>query len=153
MSMSVLLVPLAVALCVTASETMASITNKISNPTENNASIQTRFNSADILIQTLKEHGLDIEICDSNTILVKSTGGILRYVRKNKNESFSIELMNVDKFDCLINDLNELENEYDRNVQSFTYNKVIQNLPSNMCIVENNVLDDESILLTISVQD
>ena len=105
------------------------------------------------MIQTLKEHGLDIEICDSNTILVKSTGGILRYVRKNKNESFSIELMNVDKFDCLINDLNELENEYDRNVQSFTYNKVIQNLPSNMCIVENNVLDDESILLTISVQD
>ena len=152
MSMSVFLVPLAIALCATASETISDIVDKCRN-SNHYEPIQTKFNDHDLLVKTLEEHGLNVAVYGNNKIAVTSGAGRLIYERDNANLPYSIDLKDVSNIDCLANDLSELENEYDRNVQSFTYNKVLKNLPSDMTIIEDEVLEDESILLTISVSD
>ncbi|MCR4636659.1 MAG: hypothetical protein K5754_10510 [Butyrivibrio sp.] len=153
MSMSVLLVPLAIALCATASETISDIVDKCKNNKGNNTLVQTRINDYDILKKTLEEHGLSVATQDRNHVNVYSQGGNLRYIRENEEATFLIDLDDVKNVNCLVNDLNELENEYDRNVQSFTYNRIIKSLPEDMTIVEDEVLEDDSILLTISVNN
>ena len=48
-------------------------------------------------------------------------------------------------------ELNDIDVEYDANVQSYTYEHVIENLPDNMSVEDEQVLEDNSILLTIAV--
>ena len=59
----------------------------------------------------------------------------------------------VSDVDRLVEDFKELEEEYDLNVQTFTYNRVVENLPENMLIESEQVMEDDSILLTINVND
>ncbi len=152
MSMSVFLVPLAIAICATASEKIGDIIDKC-NSGEKVEPIQTKINDFDLLLMTLQEHGLNPIVYNNNCVDVASASGRLKYFRESVDQSFSIELDRVNNIDCLISDLTELENEYDRNVQSFTYNRIINNLPQDMTIIEDEVLEDESILLTISVAE
>ena len=158
MSMSILLVPLAIALCISASETVGAVTEKCRNHEDTNSNdsaslIQTRFNDASLLSQTLVEHGLNVQVLNENELMVSSRGGKLKYIKPNLEGPFFIELHEVIDVDCLVSDLNELENEYDRNVQSFTYHKVLDNLPPEMTVVEDTVLEDDSIKLTIAVRN
>ena len=151
MSMSVLLVPLVVALCISSSETLDEVAEKCKVNAAKSTPIQTRFNDAKLLEQTLKEHGLRVEDSGENRLTVVTNGGILNYVRKSEKEPFAISLDKVSNLDCLVNDLEELETEYDRNVQTFTYNRLMHSLPPDMKVIEDVVLDDETILVTLEV--
>ena len=52
----------------------------------------------------------------------------------------------------LLDSVDELENEYGRNVQTFTYNKVMTSLYEHgMTVDQEEVLEDDSILLTLNV--
>lgn len=53
--------------------------------------------------------------------------------------------------DGLICSIKSLEEDYARNVQSYTYDKVIAGLENNMSIEKEEVLEDDSILITINI--
>lgn len=75
-----------------------------------------------------------------------------RAQRHDAQSPFLLELQNVHDMQQLLDSLDSLENEYKKNVQAFTYDRVMASLEEHgMCAESESVLDDESILLTLSL--
>ena len=89
----------------------------------------------------------------SRRLIAECAEGVLIYERNAENEPFVVTISQVSDVDRLVEDFKELEEEYDLNVQTFTYNRVVENLPENMLIESEQVMEDDSILLTINVND
>ncbi|MBR2175649.1 MAG: hypothetical protein IJ861_01715 [Clostridia bacterium] len=156
MSISIILVPMAIAIAVTSAEAIASIKTKCSQPVsenEENNTFLTRFNDAELLRKTLCEHGVRVESVSDLYIIASCAEGNIIYTRASVSEPFSAAIRDVNNSDGFVNDLIELEQEYDMNVQSFTYSRVLNNLPDDMSLASEEVLEDDSILLTINVDD
>lgn len=156
MSMSLFLVPLVVALSVTAAETVDSLTQKCADPSfiENNDNqIQTRFNDTALLQKTLCEHGVKVTKFSSLKLVAECAEGVLIYERNTEDEPFVVTISKVSDVNRLVEDFKELEEEYDLNVQTFTYNRVVENLPEHMSIESEQIMEDDSILLTINVDE
>ena len=65
---------------------------------------------------------------------------------------FSLQLRNISNMHELLDSVDELENEYGRNVQTFTYNKVMTGLIEHgMTVDTEEILEDDSILLTLNL--
>ena len=152
MSLSMILVPMAVAVCVSSAETILAVKEKCSNPRKKDIDdIETRFADADILHSTLKEHGVNTIIHNKNNVEAIFEAGRITYHKNPNDENFKMRISNVTNIDGLICDLDLIENEYDLNLQSYTYNSVINNLPENMSVENEEVLEDDSILITVNV--
>lgn len=152
MSLMMLLVPMAVALSVTSAETVLAIKEKCKNISENTTEdIQTRFTNSVLLQETLTEHGIKITVHNDNFIEAEFEMGKIIYHRELADENYKMNIVNVSDADGLVCNLELLENEYDSNVQSYTYNKVISSIPDNMVIESEEVMEDDSILITITV--
>lgn len=153
MSVTLTLVPLAVAvgLSLTASST-AILAQHRKNQTEEIPVLETAFVDADILQKTLTQHGLQVQAMSENEMIVHSDSGLLRYFRQEAGLPFSLELRNISNMHELLDSVDELENEYGRNVQSFTYNKVMTGLIEHgMTVDTEEILEDDSILLTLNL--
>lgn len=61
-------------------------------------------------------------------------------------------LNSKEEIQTLQKELKQLEEEYSLNVQSFTYEKIKSSLESDMSIESEEVLEDNSILLTINLE-
>lgn len=153
MSITITLVPLAVAvgLSLTATST-ALLTQHRQNETQQIPALETAFMDAAILRKTLTQHGLQVETVSENELFVRSDAGELRYFRKEASGKFYLELRNISNMHELLDSVDELENEYGRNVQTFTYNKVMTGLIEHgMTVDSEEILDDDSILLTLKL--
>ena len=65
---------------------------------------------------------------------------------------FLLELKDISDMRELLNSVDELNNEYGRNVQTFTYNKVMEGLIEHgMTVDTEEILEDDSIVLTLNV--
>lgn len=154
MSISIILIPLAVALSVTAKAAVETqIENKAKGQTVTQlAPMQTIFNDLTLLEQTLREHGLAVTVVSENKLICKAGEASLEYTRALSGEPFWVTVSGVKNVDNFISEMECFEREYNQNVQSYTYNKLVENLSgSDMKVAEETILDDNSILLTIDL--
>lgn len=112
--------------------------------------IETIFNDATLLEKTLREHGLKVSVMSENELVCQLDEIQLRYSRQSNNEPFVLHITGIEDVKKLFEEIELFEQEYKQNVQSYTYNTLVENLAeNNMEITEETVLDDNSIMLTI----
>lgn len=154
MSLTAIFVPLALSIIASSTESLSETKKKVAAAPKNNgkANIQTRFNDAEILRKTLLEHGVNARVISQDCIISMFPTGQVTYSRPSESEPFVMEISNMTDVQCLIDELDEIENEYNGNVQQYTYERVMNNLPKGMAVENEEVLDDDSILITLSVE-
>ena len=150
MSIVLTLVSVAALLTVTTAETINSLIEKCENGNLSEP-IPTRFINRDLLLKTITEHGIDASCDDEGVITANCTEGVLVYVPDGEDGAYTVRVNDSFDVDLLASELNDIDVEYDANVQSYTYEHVIENLPDNMSVEDEQVLEDNSILLTIAV--
>lgn len=153
MSVSVIFAPLVISMILTAAESIEEMRNKVSSVSQDEdvASIATRFNDAGLLKKTLEEHGINVMVESENRIVAEFSEGLICYERASANEPFMLTVSDIGDTQCLIDELTAIETEYGCNVQSYTYDRVMQNLPENMQVENEEVMEDDSIVITLSV--
>ena len=114
--------------------------------------IPTAFADGELLLQTLREHGCRVDAVNENKYVVVTACGNLRYEREEIGAPFYLMLDEVSDVRGLMENIRTLEVEYGRNVQEYTYNHIKENLTDDMKIVSEEVLEDDSLLLTINIE-
>lgn len=115
--------------------------------------VETMFVDSQMLLKTLhEEYDCEINVISENEYEVQTNSGNLVYKRENANEAFKLYFNRIDNVDALMANLKAFEVDYGRNVQAYTYGHLKQTLADNMEIVEEEVLEDDSLYLTINVQ-
>lgn len=71
--------------------------------------------------------------------------------RLSADGPFVMDIGEVGDIQCLIDELDSIETEYNGNVQTYTYERVMNNLPEDMVVESEEVLEDNSIVLTLTV--
>lgn len=152
MSMSLILVPIAVAIFATSAEAVDAMQMKKGCSSEGTIEgIKTKYVSCELLKKTLFEHGVSVKNESENMMVADFPQGTLTYVRNNNQEPFKMNVSNIEDADAILCNIEMIEKEYNANVQSYEYTRIIENLPSNMNIESEEVLEDDSILITINV--
>ena len=114
--------------------------------------MKTIFNDITLLKKTLEEHGLSVSVLSDDQLICQIGDVLLDYTRKTAGEPFEVTVSGLQNIDDFLNELECFEREYRQNVQSYTYNKLVESLnKSNMRIADETVLEDNSILLTIDM--
>ena len=114
--------------------------------------IDTMYADSEILLKTLNDYDCHFEIISENEYLVKTSCGNIRYARENAGQAFKMYLDEIEDVDGLLENLKSFEMDYGRNVQTYTYNHIKENLSENMHIDEEEVLEDNSLFLRINIE-
>ena len=117
-----------------------------------NEPIETMFNDCELLQKTLLAHGCSVKVVSENEIIVETECGNMRYVRENTSLPFGLLLDEVSNPDELFENLRSFEVDYGRNVQAYTYSHIKENLSDGMSIENEEVLEDDSLYLTINIE-
>ena len=148
MSIEIVLIPLAIGI-------IASVNNqnemKKMRSKEECIKLNTRFKDSNLLLKTLNEYGLKPKKTSSNGYSVKFSDGDIIYSRPSVDVPFSMTIKNIKDKDALIKELKEIEHVYNGNVQEYTYKRILNKLPEGMEIENEEVLEDDTILITLSV--
>lgn len=153
MSVTLTLVPLAIAVGITLTTASAAML-KQQDPQEEEAipELETPFLDGELLVKTLTQHGLQLEVSNENEILVRSDSGLLRYHRADASVPFLLKMEGICDLRQLLDSVEELTQEYNCNVQTFTYQKVMEGLREHgMSFDSEEIMDDGSIVLTLNV--
>lgn len=113
--------------------------------------LETMFVDCDLLAKTLAEHGCCVNVNSENEIIVQTSCGNLRYARNSATEAFGLYINEVNDPQALIENLRAFEFEYGKNVQAYTYDHILSNLSEDMTFQEEEILEDDSLLLTITI--
>ena len=151
MSISALLVPIAVAVIATAHASKEDIKSYCKQTEKSRQPIPSRYADNRMLKKTLIEHGASVQEQSENRIKASFAEGSLTYVRNTPDEAFGILIDSINCVDEFMEELDQIFDEYCCNVQSYTYERVKENLPEEMTIEKEEVLDDNSILITLTV--
>jgi len=151
MSLLAVLVPLAIALSATVKKSRYERSFSQTGRSVRIASAETFFTDRELLVKTLRDHGLPVEKISNDRIRVRSGGYELLYERAKAGDAFLVSAV-ADNGEELLFDLDCLEKEYMSNVQSDVYKKLIRKLSeSDMTVESEEVTEDDAILLTINV--
>ena len=106
----------------------------------------------ELLMKTLKEHGVDNIAIKGDSINTKISEFNLLFSRTNMEMPYNLKVFT----DCQTNNdeelINELFGEYCINTQEANYKKIKERLEQkNLQIDEEEILDDNSIMLTINL--
>lgn len=140
--------PLAVGLASCLSDCFKSLPTKA---VENNMEFETRFNDSKLLLKTLTEFGACINQEGPDAYSVQFTDGEILYHRLTADAPYRMTVRNIENVDSLMDELRTIEEEYNGNVQEYTYRRVMDNLPEGMTVDSEEVLDDNSIMVTLNV--
>ena len=151
MSITLTLIPVAMAVGMSLSSTsIAALTSVKGHGKHDLEAVETRFTDCELLQKTLTEHGLNIKQLSENEVVIETEAGTLRYFSQSADAPFLLEVKGVSDMQELLDSLDSLENEYGRNVQAFTYDKVMCSLSEHgMSVESEEVMEDDSILLTL----
>lgn len=105
----------------------------------------------ELLMKTLQEHGVDNLSIKNEAICAKINEFNLLFTRENENDVYNLKVfMNCDADAQGL--VNELFGEYCVNTQESTYQKIVERLEEkNLQIDEEEILEDNSIMLTINL--
>lgn len=114
---------------------------------------ETPFMSKEILIKTLEEHGVTNV---KEEYIGKITGQLSSYnftfTRQNENEAYKVVISHFEN-DNAEEKINDLNAEYNLNVQEESYLSIVEKLKENSMEIENEeVLEDNTIVLTINLE-
>jgi hypothetical protein len=111
----------------------------------------TNFVDEEILLDTLRDYGVQTNKNQNGEIQCKVENSILSFYKENSN-NYVVKVKGDSSLKYVYDQLNVIDEEYKRNVQSYTYNKVVEKLQrSNMNIESEEVMEDNSLVLTINV--
>ena len=131
---------------------MALVVSDNENDIEFDEGLDTQFVDAEILEKTLNGFDCHFTQTDENTFSVKTTCGNLVYKREKVGEAFKLYLDEITDVDGLVENIRSFEVDYGRNVQAYTYDHIKKNLTDDMTIVEDELLEDDSLYLTINIE-
>ncbi len=153
MSLSIILCPLVVAMSISTSSTaLGLLLNQAQHAPSKLPVLTTRFADETLLKETLTAHGLTVQKTGEDAFTVRTEAGVLRYFRSSETEPYRMETQKVRDLPALMDELESLNCEYGCNVRDYTYHKVLDGLREHgMRLESQTVLEDDSILLTISV--
>lgn len=150
MSMTMTLVPLVIALGSTVST--ASLAALCKEKGKSVSGISTVFTDRELLIKTLREHGLCTLEKGTDHIVVMTAEGEIHYERTAEGEQYVLRARGVNDMERLSAEIKEFEDEYGRNVQAYTYNKIMEALDEHgLSLQTEEVLEDDSIVLTLTL--
>ena len=122
------------------------------NKSELTYTYKTNYTDKGVLLNTLTEHGAKKISETDDKISCELFGMQMSYTKEADNQAYNLVIERVtDKSECegLISDLND---EYGLNIQEITYKKILDRIESeNLHLEKEEVLEDNSILLTIEV--
>lgn len=159
MSISTVLIPLAIALAASVPGSLLLAFDAARDGGDpsgaagvNIGQLPTPFCSASLLCKTLREHGLPVAEISGMHVVSSVANVELHYTRQLESEPFMLELRGVRDPAALRSELECFEREYRENVQTYTYDKLVQSLATNRMTVETEtVLPDNSILITVDI--
>ncbi|MEF9953101.1 hypothetical protein [Clostridium sp.] len=112
---------------------------------------QTNFVDKEILLNVLEEYGIIPIINSRDEIQCTIEGTELTFSKENKI-NYEVKIKGVDQLAGVLEHINFIDEEYRKNVQSYTYSKVVEKLQgSNMKIESEEVMEDNSLVLTINL--
>ena len=155
MSLVVTMTSVAIIAGITVSQaTLSAVALAVSNGNEEEVEegMETSFVDVNLLVKTLEELECHVKKNNENEIFVATTCGNLKYMRKDSSEPFKMYLDEITDVQGVLENIRSFEQDYGRNVQEYTYNHVKSNLADGMTIAEEEVLEDDSIILTINVE-
>lgn len=151
MSVVLSLTSAAIIACASVSSISALTALSLHGAKEEELSFETIFNDKGLLLKTLTDHGCCVQEHGENELAVETSFGTLRYIRADAAQPYRLYLGDVADPAALMEEMRLFETEYGRNVQSYTYHHIKQNLTEDMSVVSEAVLEDDSLLLTISL--
>lgn len=115
-------------------------------------SFETAFMDKDVLIKTLEEHGVvNISTTDFGRITGQVDSYTLSFEKPSEDKPYFLTVTCLDT-DNAEEKVNDLSSEYALNVQEEAYLSIIDKLKdNNMEIEEEEVLDDNTIVLTVNI--
>ena len=135
------------------SATTVAVLSKVSDNTfDVTEGIDTTFVDGDILAKTLNGFDCHFNIVSENEYVVKTNCGDIVYKREDASQAFKMYLDNIQDVEGLLENIKSFEVDYGRNVQEYTYNHIKDNLSSGMSIESEEVLEDDSLYLTINIE-
>ncbi len=150
MSMTLTLLPMVIALGSTVST--ASLAGACLIREKRIEPVPTAFQDRELLLKTLKQHGLTVTEEKQDHFIICTDNGEIHYRRQNESLPFEMEVSKIRDTEKLMAELKEFEEEYGRNVQAYTVNKIMASLKEHgLTKQEEEVLPDDSILLTLSI--
>ncbi len=154
MSMLMSLLPVGIALCVTAHQSIKTIMesrNEKKLADNEEILVETNFSDLITLKKTLEEHGYCIEE-NNNELTVRTSNGLLNYKFNPKRNAFDLSITEIQDIDAFIQELEILDSEYTSNIQTNAYQTLINNIEKeNLTIISEQITEDNSILLRIEV--
>ena len=150
MSVSVSLVPLALTLIFMRGEKWEKM--EVEEGATELGPIKTIFNDTELLEKTLVDHGIKVDMKSQSRVTASVGNAEMIFSRANELDPFSVMVRGLCDANALLKEIHSIETEYQQNVQSYTYEKMITGLTEkNMTIAREHVTEDNSIVLTINV--
>ena len=112
----------------------------------------TNYTDKGILINTLIEHGAENLSESGDQIFCNLFGMDMLYYKKDNYGAYILDITKISDIKECQDIMNNLNEEYGLNIQEVTYHKIKDRLEhENMHLVDETILEDNSIVLTIDV--
>jgi hypothetical protein len=112
----------------------------------------TNFRDGNILTRTLKEFGVN-PIQGNNGDISCTVQGTHLTFRQNGDSPFSVEIKNAPRLQDIYMYISDVDDEYKRCVQALVYEKLKQRAAEkNLSVESEEVLEDNSIVITLNIQ-
>ncbi len=113
----------------------------------------TNFRDSELLHKTLLEYSLNPVFNDQGQLLCEINEMVLVFSQEH-HQHFNLEVRNVTDMRQLYSNLDNINDCYNRNVQSQTYKRLKSNIEEHGLTVESeDVYDDNSIVITLSIEN
>lgn len=114
-------------------------------------SFPTNFVDEKLLIKTLSDYGINTQVAENGIIQCNVENTTLIFYKEN-SINYEVKIIGNSQIRGVYEQLKVIDEEYKKNVQSYTYNKVVEKLKqTNMDIQSEEVMEDNSLLLTINI--
>lgn len=113
----------------------------------------TNFRDGQVLMKTLGEYGLHPETTSDGEIVCRVGASTLRF-RPAEEGPYSVKIENAPDLRQMFQVLSNLDEDYRRGVQASTYEKLMNRIDEkNLAVESEEVLEDNSIVITLNVQE
>ncbi|OCA87834.1 hypothetical protein A8F94_08310 [Bacillus sp. FJAT-27225] len=113
----------------------------------------TNFVDGDLLTKTLREFGVNPYRKDNGEIVCTVQGTPMTFRQTSADTPFTVELRNPPDMHEVFMYMSDIDEEYKRCLQSAVYEKLKQRAAAkNLSVESEEVLDDNSIVITLNIQ-